>query len=123
MACTLRKLAPLPLILLCACACFGQGRLSGRVTDKEGTPIREEKPVFDRDDLFQEPLGGTREQGSHKGDGLALMEKSSVVVAAVTVRLTEVECVDGGELYSPVIVTPNVPVAAAAVVDMVSVEV
>ena len=39
MACTLRKLAPLPLILLCACACFGQGRLSGRVTDKEGKPL------------------------------------------------------------------------------------
>jgi len=29
--------------------------------------------------------------------GLALIEKSSI--AAVTVRLTEVECVDGGELY------------------------
>jgi hypothetical protein len=55
--------------------------------------------------------------------GLALIEKSSVAVAAVTVRLTEVECVDGGELYWPVIVTPNVPVAAAAVVDTVSVEV
>jgi hypothetical protein len=54
--------------------------------------------------------------------GLALIEKSSVVVAAVTVRLTEVECVDGGELYWPVIVTPNVPVAAVPVVDTVSVE-
>ena len=52
--------------------------------------------------------------------GLALIEKSSV--AAVTVRLTAVECVDGGELYSPVIVTPNVPVAAVPVVDTVSVE-
>jgi hypothetical protein len=53
-------------------------------------------------------------------DGLALIEKSSA--AAVTVRLTEVECVDGGELYWPVIVTPNVPVAAVVVVDTVSVE-
>ena len=33
----------------------------------------EEKPVFDRDDFFQAPLGGTREQGSHKGYGFALM--------------------------------------------------
>ena len=33
----------------------------------------EEKPVFDRDEIFQAPLGGTREQGSHKGYGFALM--------------------------------------------------
>jgi LDH2 family malate/lactate/ureidoglycolate dehydrogenase len=33
----------------------------------------EEKPVFDRDEYYQAPLGGTREQGSHKGYGLALM--------------------------------------------------
>jgi hypothetical protein len=48
------------------------------------------------------------------------MEKSSS--AAVTVRLAAVECVAGGELYWPVIVKPNVPVAAVAVVDTVSVE-
>jgi len=47
--------------------------LPGWVTDKEGTPIMEEKPVFDRDDVYQAPLGGTREQGSHKGYGFALM--------------------------------------------------
>jgi hypothetical protein len=52
--------------------------------------------------------------------GLALMEKSSV--AGATVRLTAVECVVGGELYWPVIVKPNVPVAAVAVVATVSVE-
>jgi len=51
----------------------GSPLLPGWVTDKEGTPIMEEKPVFDRDDFFQAPLGGTREQGSHKGYGLALM--------------------------------------------------
>src|SRR5262249_10646653 len=28
---------------------------------------------FNRDDFFQAPLGGTREQGSHKGYGFALM--------------------------------------------------
>jgi L-2-hydroxycarboxylate dehydrogenase (NAD+) len=52
---------------------IGSPLLAGWVTDKEGTPIMEEKPVFDRDDFFQAPLGGTREQGSHKGYGFALM--------------------------------------------------
>jgi LDH2 family malate/lactate/ureidoglycolate dehydrogenase len=47
--------------------------LPGWVTDKDGTPIMEEKPVFNRDDYYQAPLGGTREQGSHKGYGFALM--------------------------------------------------
>jgi LDH2 family malate/lactate/ureidoglycolate dehydrogenase len=52
---------------------LGSPLLPGWVTDKEGTPIMEEKPVFDRDEYFQAPLGGTREQGSHKGYGFALM--------------------------------------------------
>ena len=52
---------------------LGSPLLPGWVTDKEGTPIMEEKPVFDRDEFFQAPLGGTREQGSHKGYGFALM--------------------------------------------------
>jgi len=52
---------------------LGSPLLPGWVTDKEGSPIMEEKPVFDRDDFFQAPLGGTREQGSHKGYGFALM--------------------------------------------------
>src|SRR4026209_2217475 len=47
--------------------------LPGGVTDKDGVPIVEEKPVFDRDEYYQAPLGGTREQGSHKGYGFALM--------------------------------------------------
>jgi LDH2 family malate/lactate/ureidoglycolate dehydrogenase len=51
----------------------GSPLLPGWVTDKEGIPIMEEKPVFDRDDFYQAPLGGTREQGSHKGYGFALM--------------------------------------------------
>ena len=51
----------------------GSPLLPGWVTDKEGTPIMEEKPVFNRDEFFQAPLGGTREQGSHKGYGFALM--------------------------------------------------
>jgi LDH2 family malate/lactate/ureidoglycolate dehydrogenase len=52
---------------------IGSPLLPGWVTDKDGTPIMEEKPVFDREDFYQAPLGGTREQGSHKGYGLALM--------------------------------------------------
>jgi L-2-hydroxycarboxylate dehydrogenase (NAD+) len=33
----------------------------------------EEKPIFDREEVYQAPLGGTREQGSHKGYGFAMM--------------------------------------------------
>src|SRR5882762_3546327 len=51
----------------------GSPLLPGWVTDKEGIPIMEEKPVFDRDEYHQAPLGGTREQGSHKGYGFAMM--------------------------------------------------
>src|SRR5215475_405936 len=51
----------------------GSPLLPGWVTDKDGTPIMEEKPIFNRDDVYQAPLGGTREQGSHKGYGFALM--------------------------------------------------
>jgi LDH2 family malate/lactate/ureidoglycolate dehydrogenase len=52
---------------------LGSPLLPSWVTDKEGTPVMEEKPVFDRDEYYQAPLGGTREQGSHKGYGFALM--------------------------------------------------
>ncbi|HXJ80479.1 MAG TPA: Ldh family oxidoreductase [Candidatus Methylomirabilis sp.] len=51
----------------------GSPLLAGWVTDTDGTPIMEEKPVFNRDEIYQLPLGGTREQGSHKGYGFALM--------------------------------------------------
>src|SRR5499427_8920243 len=44
----------------------GSPLLPGWVTAKEGIPTMEEKPVFDRDEYHQAPLGGTREQGSHK---------------------------------------------------------
>jgi LDH2 family malate/lactate/ureidoglycolate dehydrogenase len=47
--------------------------LPGWVADKEGNPITEEAMVYDRGQFLQLPLGGTREQGSHKGYGLALM--------------------------------------------------
>jgi L-2-hydroxycarboxylate dehydrogenase (NAD+) len=63
--------------------------LPGWVTDKEGVPIMEEKPVFDRDEFYQAPLGGTREQGSHKGYGFALMAEvlSTVLAGAVPTML------------------------------------
>jgi L-2-hydroxycarboxylate dehydrogenase (NAD+) len=68
---------------------LGSPLLPGWVTDKEGTPIVEEKPVFDRDEYFQLPLGGTREQGSHKGYGFALMAEvlSTVLSGALPTML------------------------------------
>jgi L-2-hydroxycarboxylate dehydrogenase (NAD+) len=67
----------------------GSPLLPGWVTDKDGTPIMEEKPVFDRDDFYQLPLGGTREQGSHKGYGFALMAEvlSTVLSGALPTML------------------------------------
>jgi len=52
---------------------IGSPLLAGWVTDRDGTPIMEEKPIFDREEVYQAPLGGTREQGSHKGYGFAMM--------------------------------------------------
>jgi LDH2 family malate/lactate/ureidoglycolate dehydrogenase len=68
---------------------LGSPLLPGWVSDKEGTPITEEKPVFDRDEYYQLPLGGTREQGSHKGYGLALMAEvlSTVLAGALPMML------------------------------------
>jgi LDH2 family malate/lactate/ureidoglycolate dehydrogenase len=60
----------------------GSPLLPGWVTDKDGVPIMEEKPVFDREDIYQAPLGGTREQGSHKGYGFALMAEVLATVLA-----------------------------------------
>jgi LDH2 family malate/lactate/ureidoglycolate dehydrogenase len=49
----------------------------------------EEKPVFNRDEYYQAPLGGTREQGSHKGYGFALMAEvlSTVLSGALPTML------------------------------------
>src|SRR6266542_1569351 len=47
----------------------GSPLLPGWVTDKDGTPIMEEKPVFDREEIFQAPLGGTREKGRAHAHG------------------------------------------------------
>jgi L-2-hydroxycarboxylate dehydrogenase (NAD+) len=68
---------------------IGSPLLAGWITDKDGDPIMEEKPVFNRDDFFQAPLGGSREQGSHKGYGFALMAEvlSTVLAGAVPTML------------------------------------
>ena len=68
---------------------LGSPLLPSWITDKAGVPIMEEKPVFDRDEYFQAPLGGTREQGSHKGYGFALMAEvlSTVLSGAVPTML------------------------------------
>lgn len=47
--------------------------LPGWVADTEGTPLLQETLVKDRSQVIQLPLGGTREQGSHKGYGFALL--------------------------------------------------
>src|SRR5882672_5653833 len=67
----------------------GSPLLPGWVTDKDGNPIMEEKPVFNRDEYHQAPLGGTREQGSHKGYGFALMAEvlSTVLAGALPTML------------------------------------
>jgi LDH2 family malate/lactate/ureidoglycolate dehydrogenase len=67
----------------------GSPLLPGWVTDKDGTPIMEEAPVFERNQYYQLPLGGTREQGSHKGYGFALMAEvlSTMLAGALPTML------------------------------------
>jgi L-2-hydroxycarboxylate dehydrogenase (NAD+) len=43
------------------------------VAGLDGVPITDSQPVPPRGEFNQLPLGGTREQGSHKGYGLAMM--------------------------------------------------
>jgi L-2-hydroxycarboxylate dehydrogenase (NAD+) len=52
---------------------MGSPLLPGWVADKSGEPIMTETPPQERGQIFHLPLGGTRELGSHKGYGLALM--------------------------------------------------
>ncbi len=51
----------------------GASLLPGWVAELDGTPIMEETPVRERGEYYQLPLGGSREQGSHKGYGFALI--------------------------------------------------
>lgn len=52
---------------------IGAPLMPGWVADEEGTPIMEETPISDRNQFNLVPLGGTREQGSHKGYGFMMM--------------------------------------------------
>ena len=50
---------------------LGADVLPGWIAERDGTPVMDERPV--PDEFLMLPLGGTREIGSHKGYGLALM--------------------------------------------------
>ena len=50
---------------------LGEGTLPGWISGGDGRPIMEERAI--PDDFMLLPLGGTREIGSHKGFGLAVM--------------------------------------------------
>ena len=51
----------------------GANLLPGWIAELDGTPIMEETPMRERDEFLQLPLGGTRELGSHKGYGFAML--------------------------------------------------
>ncbi len=50
---------------------LGRGVLPGWIADEDGAPIMDEREI--PDGFMHLPLGGTREIGSHKGLGLAMM--------------------------------------------------
>lgn len=52
---------------------MGTNLLPGWVADKEGNPIMTESKPLPRGEYYMLPVGGTREMGSHKGYGLAMM--------------------------------------------------
>jgi L-2-hydroxycarboxylate dehydrogenase (NAD+) len=63
----------------------GSNLLPGWVTDKEGNPIMTETPPGAvRGEYFMLPLGATRELGSHKGYGLALMVETLATLLSGT---------------------------------------
>ena len=53
----------------------GANMLGGWISGLDGAPILDEVPLPDRGQYYQLPLGGTREQGSHKGYGFSLMSE------------------------------------------------
>ncbi len=53
----------------------GASILPGWIADLEGKPIMEEVPAPDTGDYYLLHIGGTRENGSHKGFGFALMNE------------------------------------------------
>ena len=53
----------------------GANLLGGWIAGTDGDPILDEVPMPERGQYYQLPLGGTREQGSHKGYGFSLMSE------------------------------------------------
>ncbi len=53
----------------------GANLLGGWISGTDGDPILDEVPMPERGQYYQLPLGGTREQGSHKGYGFSLMSE------------------------------------------------
>ena len=53
----------------------GANMLGGWIAGLDGAPIVDEVPLPERGQYYQLPLGGTREQGSHKGYGFSLMSE------------------------------------------------
>ena len=51
----------------------GAKLLPGWIAELDGTPIMEETPMRERGQFLQLPVGGTRELGSHKGYGFAML--------------------------------------------------
>ncbi|MDP7412532.1 MAG: Ldh family oxidoreductase [SAR202 cluster bacterium] len=54
----------------------GASMMPGWIAGLDGAPIMDEVKLPERGQFFQLPLGGTREQGSHKGYGFALMAET-----------------------------------------------
>ena len=69
----------------------GAKLLPGWIAELDGSPIMEETPMRERGEFFQLPLGGTREQGSHKGYGFSLMSEilASTLTGSVPSMLDE----------------------------------
>ena len=76
----------------------GASLLPGWITEPDGAPIMEETDVRDRGEYWHLPLGGTREMGSHKGYGLALM--SEVLGTMLSGALPSMVDREGGSKHS-----------------------
>ena len=76
----------------------GATLLPGWITEADGTPIMEETDVRGRGEYWHLPMGGTRELGSHKGYGLALM--SEVLGTMLSGALPSMVDPQGGSKHS-----------------------
>ena len=71
----------------------------GWITQMDGTPIMEDWPVPEtKGTYFHLPLGGTREMGSHKGYGLAMM--TEILGTFLSGVVPTVLDMDGGSKHS-----------------------